>query len=58
MNLLTKLTYVIIGIGLWHGSDCEKGTGVSPQGFTQDILSQVDLWGPQSLQFGQVHLSM
>lgn len=48
-DLLTKLTDVIIGVGLWHGSDGEKGAAVSPQSFTQDVLSQVYLRGPQSL---------
>lgn len=54
--ILTELTDVIIGVGLRHGSDGDKGAAVSPQSFTKDVLSQVDLRGPQSLQLGQVHL--
>lgn len=33
-DLLTKLTDVIIGVGLWHGSDGQQGAVVTPQGFT------------------------
>lgn len=33
-GLLTKLTDVIIGVGLWHGSDGQKGAAVPPQSFT------------------------
>lgn len=57
-DLLTELTDVIIRIGFRHGSDSEKGAAVSPQSLTEDILSQVDLGGPQSLKFGQVHLKI
>lgn len=56
IDLLTKLTDVVIGVGLRHGSDGEKWAAVPPQGFTQDVLSQIDLRGPQRLQFRKVHL--
>lgn len=56
MQLLTKLVDVITGLGLGHGSDCEEGAVVSSQGFTQYILSQVNLRCPQIFQFGKVHL--
>lgn len=47
---------MVNGVRLRHGSDGEKWAAVPPQGFTQDILSQIDLRGPQSLQFRKVHL--
>lgn len=54
---LTKLADVVVGAGLWHGSDGEEGAGVAAQGFTQDVLPEIDAGGPQRLQFGKVHLS-
>ena len=57
IHLLTKLTDVIIGVGLRHGSDGEKWAAVPAEGFTQYVLSQVDLRCPQILQFGKVHLN-
>lgn len=53
---LTKLADVVIGVGLRHGSDGEEGARVAAQGFTQDVLPEIDAGGPQSLQFGKVHL--
>lgn len=47
---------MVNGVGLWHGSDGEKWAVVPTQGITQDILSQIDLRGPQSLQLRKVHL--
>lgn len=49
--LLTELADVIVGVGLWHGRDRHKWAAVPPKGFTEDVLSQVDLRGPQILQF-------
>lgn len=55
-HLLTELTDMITGFGLGHGSDSKKWTGVSTKGLTQNVMSQVDLRGPHSLKFGQMHL--
>lgn len=55
-GLLTKLADVIIGVGLWHGRDSDEWAAVPPKCFTEDVLSQIDLRGPQILQFWQVHL--
>lgn len=55
-DLLTELADMIIRVGLRHGSDGKEWAAISSQGFTQVVLSQVDLRCPQSLQFGQVHL--
>lgn len=56
MGLLTKLADVIVGVGLWHGCDSNQWAAVSPKCFTEDVLSEIDLRGPQILQFWQVHL--
>lgn len=50
-DLLTKLADVIVGVGLWHGRDSEEWAVVPPKGFTEDVLSEIDLRGPQILQF-------
>lgn len=54
---LTKLADVVIGVRLWHGSDGEEGARVASQGFTQDVLPEIDAGGPQRLQFRKVHLN-
>lgn len=51
ITLLTELADVIVGVGLWHGRDSHKWAAVPSKGFTEDLLSQVDLRGPQILQF-------
>lgn len=53
---LTELADVVVGAGLWHGSDGEEGARVASQGLAQDVLSEIDAGGPQRLQFGKVHL--
>lgn len=57
MKWLTELADVVIGVGLWHGSDGEEGARVAAQGFTQDVLPEIDAGRPQSLQFRKVHLN-
>lgn len=49
--LLTKLADMIIGVRLWHGRDSDEWAGVPPKCFTEEVLSQIDLRGPQILQF-------
>lgn len=49
--LLTELADVIVGVGLWHGRDGHEWAAVPPKGLAEDVLSQVDLRGPQILQF-------
>lgn len=50
-GLLTKLADVIVGVGLWHSRDSDEWAAVPPKCFTKDVLSQIDLRGPQILQF-------
>lgn len=50
-GLLTELADVIVGVGLWHGRDSEEWAVVPPKCFTEDVLSEIDLRGPQILQF-------
>lgn len=54
---LTKLADVVVGVRLRHGSDGEEGARVAAQGFTQDVLPEIDAGGPQSFQFRKVHLN-